>query len=60
MAILLEEDNIPFRKMIRQQLLEQFPSATIEEAGEAGEALGKVDCSPPKLIFMDIQLHGIL
>jgi two-component system, response regulator YesN len=60
MDILLVEDSDIFRKIIRHQLLEQFPSATIGEAGEAGEALGFVDSSPPKLIFMDIRLPGIL
>jgi CheY-like chemotaxis protein len=60
MDILLVEDNIPFRKMLKDHLGEQFPSLTIEEAGEGGEALAKIEISPPKLIFMDIHLPGDL
>jgi CheY-like chemotaxis protein len=60
MDILLVEDNIPFRQMIKQHLEEQFPWVTIGEAGDGGEALGKVEISPPKLIFMDIHLPGDL
>jgi CheY-like chemotaxis protein len=60
MDILLVEDNIPFRKMIKQHLGEHFPFLTIEEAGDAEEAFGKIEINPPKLIFMDIQLPGEL
>jgi two-component system, NarL family, response regulator DegU len=60
MDILLVENNVPFRKMIKKHLGEQFPSLAIEEAGDVGEAFRKIEISPPKLIFMDIQLPGEL
>ena len=60
MDILLVEDNISFRQMVKQHLGEQFPLVDIEEAGDGSEALEKVKNSPPKLIFMDINLPGEL
>jgi CheY-like chemotaxis protein len=60
MDILLVEDNISFRQMVKQHLGEQFPLVDIEEAGTGKEALEKVDAGPPKLIFMDIHLPGEL
>jgi YesN/AraC family two-component response regulator len=53
---LIVEDNIPFRQSIREILQTQFPSIAIEEAGDASEALEKVNTFLPHLIFMDIKL----
>jgi two-component system, NarL family, response regulator DegU len=60
MDILLVEDNRSFREMVKEHLGERFPLVDIAEAGNGGEALAKVNSSPPKLIFMDINLPGEL
>ena len=55
---LIVEDNDNFRQTLRSLLDSRFPSMTIEEAGEGGEALEKVHAFDPDLIFMDIKLPG--
>jgi DNA-binding NarL/FixJ family response regulator len=54
--ILIVEDNKIFRQTMADFLSFSFPSATIEEAGDAQEAWQKIDTRPPDLIFMDIRL----
>ena len=56
--ILLVEDNVTFRRVLKQSLHEFFPSVIIAEAGDGEEALRKVDTHLPHLIFMDINLPG--
>jgi len=55
---LLVEDNVSFRKMLRENLHDQFPSMVLEEAGDGIEAMQKIDSFCPDLIFMDIRLPG--
>jgi DNA-binding NarL/FixJ family response regulator len=54
--ILLVENNVSFRKMLKVTLHLQFPLTVIEEAVDGNEALKKVDDFLPALILMDIQL----
>jgi DNA-binding NarL/FixJ family response regulator len=54
--ILLVEDNVPFRKSFREVLHKQFRQILIEEAGNAKEALEKMDSFCPGMVFMDIRL----
>ena len=56
--ILLVEDNVTFRRVLKQSLRESFPNMIIAEAGDGEEALGKIDTLLPHLIFMDISLPG--
>jgi len=56
--ILIVEDNISFRDSLKEILVTRFPGLVIEEAGEANEAMQKVDSFCPELIFMDIKLPG--
>ena len=53
---LLVEDNLSFRKIIKDDLESEFPSMEIREAGDGTEALERIGSSPPDLIFMDIRL----
>lgn len=56
--ILLVEDNVTFRRVLKQSLHECFPCMTIAEAVAGEEALRKIDTLLPNLIFMDIKLPG--
>jgi len=56
MKILLVENNISFRALLKVTLHLQFPLTVIEEAVDGNEALKKVDDFLPALILMDVQL----
>ena len=55
---ILVEDSSSFRLVVKENLLDQFPSMDIAEAAEGVEAFQKIDAHPPNLIFMDISLPG--
>ena len=55
---MLVEDSSSFRKTIKYNLQDQFPSMDIIEAADGVEAFQKIDGHPPNLIFMDISLPG--
>jgi DNA-binding NarL/FixJ family response regulator len=55
---LIVEDNFPFRKVFRSELLSQFPSTEVVEAGSGEEALEKIGSHPADLVLMDIGLPG--
>ena len=55
---LLVEDNAAFRQELADILLTHFPMIGVEEAGDAADALSKVEYLRPDLIFMDIKLPG--
>ena len=55
---LLVEDNAAFRHELSDVLLAYFPTIGVEEAGNAADALSKVEYLRPDIIFMDIKLPG--
>ena len=55
---LLVEDDVSYRQTLSDALLLHFPLIGVDEAGDGREALSKVECRRPDLIFMDIQLPG--
>ncbi len=55
---LIVEDSIPFRTVVKNELLFQFPSTEVVEAGSGEEALEKLGSHPVDLVFMDIGLPG--
>jgi DNA-binding NarL/FixJ family response regulator len=55
---MIVEDNIPFRGLIRSNLISEFPGMEVVEAGNREEALKGLASSPIDLIFMDIRLPG--
>jgi CheY-like chemotaxis protein len=57
-TILLVEDNVSYRRVLKQSLHEFFPSMIISEAGDGEEALRKIETLLPSLIFMDADLPG--
>ncbi len=58
LKMLVVEDNVPFREMLKEKLQLLFPSMAIYEATEGSEALQKVGNLKPELVFMDIRLPG--
>ena len=56
--ILLVEDNVTFRRVLKQTLHECFPCMIITEAIDGEEALRKIDTLLPNLILTDINLPG--
>ena len=55
---MLVEDNPSFRRILKDNLQDLFPSMEIVEAEDGVEALEKIGLHPPDLIFMDIRLPG--
>ena len=55
---LLVEDDVSYRKILSDVLLLHFPLIGVDETGEGREALSKVECQRPDLIFMGNQLPG--
>ena len=55
---ILIEDSSSFRLVVKENLLDQFPSMDIIEAADGVEAFQKIGGHPPNLIFMDIRLPG--
>jgi len=55
---LIVEDNANFRRVLKINLQDLFPSMVIHEAAEGNEAFQRVDTFRPELIFMDIGLPG--
>jgi len=55
---LLVDANASFRQALSDVLLVYFPLIDVEEAGDVTEALSKVECLRPNIVFMDTQLPG--
>ena len=53
---MIVEDNVPFRKLFKGELLSRFPSMEVFEARNGEEAFKALASSPIDLIFMDIRL----
>ncbi len=55
---MLVEDNVSFRKMVRDDLLSRFSPIKVIEASNGEEAFKELASNPTDLIFMDISLPG--
>ena len=56
--ILIADDHTIVRKGLRQILLEEFPTALIEEAGDADETLKKVMKAEFDIVISDLTMPG--
>jgi len=56
--VLLIEDSSFFSQLFKETLQSHIPSVEVLEAKDGGEALSKIESSPPDLIFVDIKLPG--
>ena len=54
--ILLVEDNLNYRRVLKSALLKRFVELETMEASDDGEALRVVDSYNPDLVIMDIDL----
>jgi CheY-like chemotaxis protein len=59
LSALIVEDAARFRRLFKELLLDRYPSMRVAEAGDAEEAMGKIEASAPDLVFMDIGLPGM-
>ena len=55
---MIVEDSTSFRELVKDNLLDRFPSMNIIEAADGIETFQKINSHPPNLIFMDIGLPG--
>ena len=56
--LLIVEDSVSFRQLLKESLLARFPMMEVQEAGDGGEALKRVKAFSPDLVTVDIQLPG--
>jgi DNA-binding NarL/FixJ family response regulator len=56
--VLIAEDSVIFRTLLKETLQSRFPSLGISEAADGKEAMYKINVHLPDLIFMDIKLPG--
>ncbi len=59
LRILIVEDSIFYRQLLKETLQSRFPSMDILEAMDGEEALQKIKGPLPDLIFVDIKLPGM-
>jgi CheY-like chemotaxis protein len=56
--ILIVEDNLLYRKVLKKFITSNFPDMDIEEAESAKEAFNQINDGLPDVIFMDIKLQN--
>jgi DNA-binding NarL/FixJ family response regulator len=56
--VLIVEDSLFYRQLLKEALQARFPSVDILESTDGEEALGKIEPHPPDLVFIDIKLPG--
>ena len=54
--ILIIDPNVPFRRSLKEILINRFPFIDIQEASDGTEGMGKVNTYDPNLIFLEIHL----
>jgi DNA-binding NarL/FixJ family response regulator len=58
MRILLVEDNVEFRQLVKRALLERIPDGIVEEAADAEAAMSMLRRATPDIVLTDIGLPG--
>src|SRR6266478_6478658 len=58
MRILIADDHAIVRKGLKQILLEEYPSAIIEEADDAETTVSKVISTPLDVVICDLNMPG--
>ncbi|MES2773309.1 MAG: LytTR family DNA-binding domain-containing protein [Bacteroidota bacterium] len=56
--VLIVDDEIQSRFLIRKLLADHFPELIAEEAENVAGALDKIDIFHPDLVFLDVQMRG--
>jgi DNA-binding NarL/FixJ family response regulator len=57
-TLMIVEDHLIFRSMVKKMFQEWFPALAIVEAGDVPEALQCAAAHAPEVILMDIHLPG--
>lgn len=55
---LVVDADVGFRQALSDILCAYLPLIDVEDVGDWAEALNKVECTRPNIVFMDIQLPG--
>jgi DNA-binding NarL/FixJ family response regulator len=58
LKILIVEDNLLYREVLKKFITSNFPDTDIDEAENAKEAFHQINDRQPGLIFMDIKLRN--
>ncbi len=58
LRVLLADDHAIIRKGLRQLLLEEYPTASIQEAADAGSAINKIVSDEFDIIICDLSMPG--
>ena len=58
MRILLVEDNVEYRSLVKKALLERIPDGIVDEAADADAALSLLTRATPDIVLTDIGLPG--
>ena len=56
--ILIAEDNLMYREVLKNSITSKFPDMDIEEAENAKQVFNQIKGGRPDLIFMDINLQN--
>ena len=56
--VLLVDDDAGFRQALSDLLLVYFPSIYVDEAGDEAEALSKMECLRPNMVFIEGCMYG--
>ena len=58
MRILLVEDNLEYRQLVKSALLERIPGGIVDEAADAEAAMSMLKRATPDIVLTDIGLPG--
>ena len=56
--VLIVDDELQSRSLVRKLLLDNFPALIIEEAESVNSAIEKINHFMPGLVFLDVQMRG--
>ena len=56
-TLLIVEDNLLYREVLKKFIASKFPNMDIEEAENGKDAFNQINAGQPDLIFMDIKLQ---
>jgi len=58
LTVLIVDDELQSRSLIRKLLSDYFPALAVEEAETVSSAVKKINETDPQLVFLDVQMRG--
>src|SRR5436190_18790330 len=58
LTVLIVDDELQSRSLIRKLLSDYFPALAVEEAETVSSAVKKINETGPQLVFLDVQMRG--